>query len=125
MKRDNDQNIKIIMDLVKQVISDFKIDLIVGFAILVLVVIIPTFRLYWLIAGVNTTPKEQLRKMDLKYIGKYFGICMSGLGLLLILNPFVFSYFELKPYIQFIQLITVFSVVAFMFVFGRIKKDRI
>jgi len=113
------------MDFVKQVISDFKIDLIVGLGILVLGVIVPTFRLYWLIAGVNTTPKEQLRKMDLKYIGKYFGICMSVLGLLLILNPFVFSYFELKPSIQFIQLITVFSVVAFMFVFGRIKKDRI
>jgi hypothetical protein len=113
------------MDFVIQVISDFKIDLIAGFAILVLGVIVPTFRLYWLIAGVNTTPKEQLKKMDLKYTGKYFGIFMSGLGLLLILNPFVFSYFGLKPYIPFIQLITVFLIIAFMFVFGRIKKNRI
>jgi hypothetical protein len=113
------------MDFVKQVISDFKIDLIVGFAILVLGVIVPTFRLYWLIAGVNTTPKEQLRKMDLKYIGKCFGICMSGLGLLLVLNPFIFSYLGFKPYIQFIQPITVFSVIAFIFVFDRIQKNRI
>jgi hypothetical protein len=113
------------MDFVKQVISDFKIDLIVGSGIVLMGVIVPVFRLYWLIAGINTTPKEELKKMDLKYIGKYFGICMSVLGFLMILNPFVFSYFGLKQYIPFIQLITVFAVVGFMFVFGRIKKNRI
>jgi hypothetical protein len=113
------------MDFIKQVISDFKIDLIVGSGIVVMGVIVPVFRLYWLIAGINTTPKEELRKMDLKYIGKYFGICMSVLGLLMILNPFVFSYFGLKPYIKFIQPVTVFAVVGFMFAFGRVKKERI
>lgn len=113
------------MDFIKQVISDFKVDLIVGSGIMIMGVIVPVFKLYWLIAGINTTPKEELKKLDLKFIGKYFGICMSVLGLLMILNPFVFSYFGLKPYMPYIQLITVFTIIAFMFVFGRIKKNRI
>jgi len=107
------------------VISNFKHDLIAGSALIILGIIIPTFRLYWLIAGVNTAPKEELRKIDLKYVGKYFGIFIGGLGLLLILNPFIFSYLGLKSYVPFAQLITAFSVVGFMFIFGSIKKNRI
>ena len=113
------------MDFISQVISDFKPDLISGSALLILGIIIPTFRLYWLIAGVNTASKEELRKIDLKYVGKYFGIFIGGLGLLLILNPFIFSYLGLKSTVRFVQLITIFSVVGFMFIFGRVKENRI
>ena len=113
------------MDFIRQVISDFKPDLISGAALLILGIIIPTFRLYWLIAGVNTTPKEELRKIDLKYVGKYFGIFIGGLGLLLILNPFIFSFLGLKSYVKFVQPITIFSVVGLMFIFGSIKANRI
>ena len=113
------------MDFIRQVISDFKPDLISGAALLILGIIIPTFRLYWLIAGVNTTSKEELRKIDLKYVGKYFGIFIGGLGLLLILNPFIFSYLGLKSYVGIVQFITVISVVGFMFIFGSIKENRI
>lgn len=113
------------MDFIRQVLSNFKHDLIVGSVLMILGIIIPTFRLYWLIAGVNTAPKEELRKIDLKYVGKYFGIFMGGLGLLQILNPFIFSYLGLKSYVPFAQLITIFSVIGFMFVFGSIKKNRI
>lgn len=113
------------MDFISQVISDFKPDLISGSALLILGIIIPTFRLYWLIAGVNTASKEELRKIDLKYVGKYFGIFIGGLGLLLILNPFIFSYLGLKSTVRFAQLITIFSVVGFMFIFGSVKENRI
>jgi hypothetical protein len=113
------------MDLIRQVISDFKPDLIVGSALIILGLIIPVFRLYWLIAGVNTAPKEELRKIDLKYVGKYFGIFIGGLGLLQILNPFILSYFGLKSYVRFAQPITVISVIIFMYIFGAIKKNRI
>ena len=113
------------MDFIRLVISNFKPDLISGSALLILGIIIPTFRLYWLIAGVNMASKEELRKIDLKYVGKYFGIFIGGLGLLLILNPFIFSYLELKSYVKFAQLISIFSVVGFMFVFGSIKENRI
>jgi len=113
------------MDFAREVIANFKPDLIAGSGLIILGIIIPAFRLYWLIAGVNTAPEEQLKKTDLKYVGKYFGIFMCGLGLLLILNPFVFSYVGLKKYMPYIQMITVFSVIVFMFVFGRIKKNRI
>jgi len=113
------------MDFISQVISNFKPDLISGSALLILGIIIPTFRLYWLIAGVNTASKEELRKIDLKYVGKYFGIFIGGLGLLLILNPFIFSYLGLNSYVKFAQLITIFSVVGFMFIFGSIKENRI
>ena len=113
------------MDFIKQVIINFKTDLFVGVLGIIIGIIVPTFRLYWLIAGVNTTPKEQLQKMDLKYVGKYFGIFISRLGIILILIPFVFSYFELKSYIKYMQPIIVISVVGTMFVFGRIKKKKI
>lgn len=54
-----------------------------------------------------------------------FGIFTGGLGLLLILEPFIFSYFGLKSYVQFAKPITILSVIIFMFIFGSIKKDRI
>ena len=113
------------MDFIRQVISNFKPDLICGLVALIIGIIVPTFRLYWLIAGVNTASKEELRKIDLKYVGKYFGIFIGGLGLLLILNPFIFSYLGLNSYVKFAQLITIFSVVGFMFIFGSIKENRI
>jgi len=113
------------MDFIRQVISNFKPDLICGSVALIIGIIVPTFRLYWLIAGVNTASKEELRKMDLKYVGKYFGIFIGGLGLLLILNPFIFSYLGLKSYVGIVQFITVISVVGFMFIFGSIKENRI
>ena len=113
------------MDFIRQVISNFKPDLICGSVALIIGIIVPTFRLYWLIAGVNTASKEELRKIDLKYVGKYFGIFIGGLGLLLILNPFIFSYLGLKSYVGFVQVITIFSVVALMFIFGSIKANRI
>ena len=113
------------MDFIRQVITNFKPDLILGSAFLILGIIIPTFRLYWLIAGVNTASKEELRKIDLNYVGKYFGLFIGGLGLLLILNPFIFSYLGLQSYVRFVQPITIFSVVGFMFLFGSIKENRI
>jgi hypothetical protein len=113
------------MDFAREVIADFIPDLIAGSVLLILGIIIPVFRLYWLIAGVNTAPKEELKKIDLEYVGKYFGIFIGGLGLLLMLNPFIFSFLGLQHYIQFIQPVTVVSVIASMFVFGRIKKNRI
>jgi len=113
------------MDLINQVISNFQPHLICGLALLILGIIIPTFQLYWLIAGVNTASKEELRKIDLKYVGKYFGIFIGGLGLLLILNPFIFSYLGLKSYVGIVQFITIISVVGFMFIFGSIKENRI
>jgi len=113
------------MDFIRQVISNFKPDLICGSVALIIGIIVPTFRLYWLIAGVNTASKEELRKMDLKYVGKYFGIFIGGLGLLLILNPFIFSYLGLKSYVGIVQFITVISVVGFMFIFDSIKENRI
>lgn len=113
------------MEFIGQVISDFKIDLITGFGFLILGIIIPAFKLYWLIAGVNTASKKELESIDLKYVGNYFGIFIGGLGLLRMLNPFIFSYFGLRSYVQYSQMITIFSVVIFMFIFGSLKKNRI
>ncbi len=113
------------MDFIKQVIGDFKIDLIIGSIFIVLGIIVPTFHLYWLIAGVNTAPKEQLRKIDLKYVEKFFGVFIALMGLLLITNPFIFSYFGLKAQIKYIQPLSILVVIVLMFVFGKIKQKRI
>jgi len=113
------------MDFIRQVLSDFKPDLIAGSGLLILGIIIPVLRLYWLIGWLNSLPKEELRKIDLKYVLKYFGIFIGGLGVLTILNPFIFSYLGLKSYVFAAQLITIFSMLAFMFIFASIKISRI
>ncbi len=113
------------MDIINEVLSNFKPDLIAGSTLIIIGIIIPAFRLNWLIGWVNTLPKEELRKIDLKYVRKYFGIFIGGLGLLIILNPIIFSSLRLKSYLPLVQPITVFSVVVFMFIFVSIKINRI
>jgi len=113
------------MDFIRQVISDFKPDLIMGLVLLLLGIIVPAFRLYWLIAGVNTASKELSKNIDYKYVGKYFGIFIGGLGFLLILIPFIFSYFGFKTFAQSALPFVIIIVVGFMLAFGSIKKNRI
>jgi hypothetical protein len=113
------------MDFIKQIFDAHTDSIIIGLVMIIAGIIVPVFKFYWLIAGINTTSKKDLEKIDLKYVGKFFGIFISIFGLVLILIPFVLTYFKLGNYIPIVSVITVFTFVSFMFIFGQIKKKRI
>ena len=111
------------MDIIKQVISSHGA--IAGFICLILGIVVGVFKQYWLIAGVNTAPKKELDKIDLDYVGKYFGISIGTLGIILIAGQFVFLYFNIRGYMTIFFPIMILLFVVFMFTYGHYKKDRI
>ncbi len=111
-----------IIDVIKQVIVSGET---AGLVFIAIAIIIGVFKQHWLIAGVNTASKKELAKIDLEYVGKYFGIFFGIFGLILFVAPIIFRYLNIvKYYHYFIPIITI-AFVAFMFLYGHIKKDRI
>jgi hypothetical protein len=112
------------MEFLLQIISEFKVDLIIGLFLLTLAIIIPVFRLYWLIAGINAASEKDLRKCNKEYLGKFFGLFMGLMGLLIILNPFIFSSLGLKASLSTIQASSIVLIIILMFVVGRINRKK-
>ena len=114
------------MDIIKQVLSSLDVEaLIIGLLFIVIGIVVGVFKQYWLIAGVNTAPKKELEKIDLNYVGKYFGIFCGGLGVILIVGQFVFLYFNIRGYMTIFFPIMILLFVVFLFTYGHLKKDRI
>ena len=115
-----------IIEILKQIINPRDIVVVgIGLLFIFLAILIGVFKQHWLIAGVSIAPKEELEKIDLEYIGKYFGISLGTLGFGLFLCPLVFTYFEITKFYDYFLISSVFSFTIFLFVFGAIKKDRI
>ena len=83
------------------------------------------FKQYQLIAGVNTMSKKGLEKIDLEYVGKYFGISFGILGVILLISPFIFKYIDLMKYHSIFFFFTIIGFVLFLFLFGQEKKNKI
>ena len=114
------------MEVIKQVFKSGDIwVVVVGLLIIIIAIVIGVFKQYWLIAGVNTAPKKELEKIDLEYIGKYFGIFLGIYGLSLMLSPLIFRYLNIMNYFHYYIPITTFAFVVFMFLYGHLKRDRI
>ena len=76
------------MEAIKQfIMSGEKI----GLIFFAMGIIIGVFKQHWLIAGVNTASKEELTKIDLEYVGKYFGI-FSGVFGVILFNEYPYIY---------------------------------
>ena len=115
------------MEVIKQVITSGDV-VVVGLGLLCIIgaIAIGVFKQYWLIAGVNTTPKKELEKYDLEYIGKYFGIFFGIFGSIYMLSPFLFRYLNIMKYFHYLMLITPFAFCAFILLyFYVIKKDKV
>ena len=114
------------MEVFKQVINfgDVKISPI-GLLFIVIAIMIGVFKQYWLIAGVNTTSKRELEKIDLEYVGKYMSIFLGIFGLSYIIIPSIFRYFNIFEYYRYFMVFAPFVFVAFLFIFGHLKKDKI
>ena len=105
--------------------SDYLVFVVVGLLFIVIGVIIPTYKLYWLIAGLNGRPKKEIEKYNLRYIEKYVGLFMLILGVLTIINPFLWTFLNKEENIEQTFLITTLSTVALMFLFGGINRKKI
>jgi len=97
----------------------------IGLLFVVIAVVVGVFKQYWLIAGVNTSSKKELTKIDLDYVGKYFGIFFGVFGSIIILSTFICSYFNIMNYFHRFFGIAIIVFCAFLFLYGHIKKNRI
>ena len=116
-----------IIDVFKQVVtSRFDVTYVaIGLLFIIIAIVVGVFKQYWLIAGVNTASKKELTKIDLEYVGKYFGIFFGIFGLAYVVSPFIFRYFNIMENFGLFSVIAPLSLVILMFSYGHIKKDRI
>ena len=100
--------------------------MVIGLLFIVIGILIGVFKQTWLIAGVNTMSKKELAKMDLDYVGKWFGIFSGVFGGIFILSQFIFKYLNIMNYYHYFILISIFVFCVFLILyFNVIKKDRI
>jgi|GEM_PF-2422014 hypothetical protein len=114
------------MQVFEQVFTNHFAIVITGVLFFTLGIIIPKFKMYWLIAGLNGRPKKDIEKQyNLRYIEKYFGIFMLALGILTILNPIIWTALTKEENIGQTFVISTLLTVAFWFVFVAIGKKKI
>ena len=115
------------MDIIRQVLKSADVGIIIiGLLLIICAIVVGVFKQYWLIAGVNTSQKKELEKIDLEYVGKYFGLFLGIFGLFIVLIPFIFILLNIKDiYPGLILGGGTIVFVVFMFLYGHFKKDRI
>jgi len=115
-----------IIYVVKQVITpDIASFIWIGLGFVLLAIVIGVFKQYWLIAGVNTMSKKEKEKIDLEYVGKYFGIFMGIMGFIFLITPFIFRFLNIMDYLPYFLFIAVIAWVVFLFLYGHHKRNRI
>jgi len=87
-------------------------DVIFGLVFIVFGILAGVFKQYWFIAGVNTTSKKELEKVDIDYLTKFCGIWFCIIGLFCALSPFLFDHFNLK-HRKLIEAIVCVSIITF------------
>jgi hypothetical protein len=97
-----------------------------GVLFIVCALLVGVFKLYWLMAGVNTMSKKELAKYDLEFVGKWFGIIFGTSGAIMLLSSFLVGYLNMKyEYRALIFMIEVLSTCVFLFLWIYvIKRDR-
>ena len=115
-----------IINFIKQVVKSVEvIPLLIGLFFIAIAVIVGVFKQYWLIAGVNTAPKKELEKIDLDYVGRYFGLFFGVFGGIVTLGSIICGYLNIMKHFHRFMPVAIFTFVALLFLHGHIKKDRI
>jgi hypothetical protein len=99
--------------------------ILVGIVFLTVGIIIPRFRMYWLIAGLNGLSKKELEKFNLRYIEKRFGAMMSFLGILTMINPLLLTYIGKAEFILRTFLVTLLVVTVLGAIAGYVSRKKI
>ena len=114
------------VNIIEQVIKSGGGVVLVGLLFILIAIIVGVFKQTWLIAGVNTMPKEKLAKMDLEYVAKYFGLFLGIFGGIVTLSPFIFIYLNIMKYFFGFLGISTLAFCTFMILyFNVIKRKRI
>jgi hypothetical protein len=106
-------------------ISDFIVILFIGLLFIAFGIALPKYKLYWLIAGLNTKTKEELAKYNLRYIEKYFGRAFFLLGLALIAVVLLGVQLKLTQFIWPSYIALVLSTVVVLVIFGASSKSKL
>ena len=113
------------METIKHILTDNLVILIIGLSFVTIGIIVPKFKLYWLIAGLNGLSKKELERFNLRYIEKYFGTFMLILGLLTIINPFLWTAMQRQGNILPTFLVVTVGTIILMFIIGGINRRKI
>jgi hypothetical protein len=113
------------MEAIDHFLTHYFVYMVTGILFITIGLIVPKFKLYWLIAGLNGRPKKEIEKYNLRYIEQVFGRFMFALGILTIVNPILWTLASNEENIGPAFLIIPLLTVALMFFFGRIKRKRI
>ena len=115
-----------IINFIKQFFKYVEIgSILMGLVFIVIAIVVGVFKQYWLIGGVITTPEKELKKIDLDYVGKYFGIFFGVFGAIVILATIICGYLNIMKYFHRFMPVAILAFVASLFLFGHTKKDRI
>ena len=118
-----DKTVNIFEQIIK---SNDVVVLGIGLLFILIAIVVGVFKQTWLIAGVNTTPKEKLAKMDLDYLAKYFGLFFGIFGGIMILGVFICTYLNIMNYFHRSMPIAILVFCAFIILFFNvIKRKRI
>ncbi len=88
-------------------------------------ILIYNFKMYWLISGYNTMPKEEKKKYNIKKYAKVMRNVFFIASLLIFSGAFIFQYLGISEYGTPIYFMTVIiGMVIFLIVYGQSKKIK-
>ena len=96
----------------------------IGLLFILIAVVVGVFKQTWLIAGVNTMPKEKLAKIDLDYLGKYFGLFSGIFGGIVLISPFIFAYLNIMKYFPGFFIVATLGFCAFAILYFNVFKRK-
>ena len=102
-------------------------EVLAGLLFIAVGIVVGVFKQHWILAGLNTKSSYELAEMDLDYVTKYVGLFFGILGILLVLTPLFFTFFNVSREIREAVLVTVILsfIVFILLYFNVIKRKRI
>jgi hypothetical protein len=116
-----DKNVNIIEQVIK---SEGVVFVGLGLLFILIAIVVGVFKQTWLIAGINTTPKEKLAKMDLEYVAKYFGLFFGIFGGIVIISPFIFAYLGFMNYFHGFFITSTLGFCTFLILYFNVFKRK-
>lgn len=112
------------MKIIMNVVREKPVILLVGIFIVATGIIIPRFKVYEIICR-NGLTKRDYDSINFRYIEKYAGLFALALGILTIINPFLWTVLHKPENIGPTLWISTFSAFALILILGLINKKNI
>ncbi len=99
------------------------INLITGISLILIGIIIKHGKMYNLIAGYNTMPKEKKKNVDISGFSTLLRNCFVIIGVLIIAGHYILSYFGLLNLTHFLILFSICGILPVLLIQGK-KYDK-